>query len=226
MVKARREQVVGQTVALPTTMVVFAAMGILITSAAVVVFPQYESCRCMGSRQTRRAILAAGRGGDLDVHGGGCNAVGQYRRERRLARKRFCQRFSKAHLIPHGRPDHGNNRDYDACHGNCLPIRAVIFLAGSLAIRGGLGSIAGVLIADYWLVRKQGTNTRRSLSKQRDLWRLELASSICDAFGLLFCVDRVDNSKSQSALRLCVVCRVWRGIFCALGADGGYTAER
>src|SRR5262249_16826228 len=37
--KSQREQVVGQTVALPTTMTVFAAMGILITSAAVVVFP-------------------------------------------------------------------------------------------------------------------------------------------------------------------------------------------
>ena len=37
--KSQREQVVGQVVALPTTMTVFAAMGILITSAAVVVFP-------------------------------------------------------------------------------------------------------------------------------------------------------------------------------------------
>src|SRR6188768_2746986 len=37
--RSQREQTLGQTVALPTTMVVFAAMGILITSAAVVVFP-------------------------------------------------------------------------------------------------------------------------------------------------------------------------------------------
>jgi hypothetical protein len=40
--KSQREQVIGQTVALPTTMVIFAAMGILITSAAVVVFPQMK----------------------------------------------------------------------------------------------------------------------------------------------------------------------------------------
>src|SRR5205085_12413886 len=37
--KSQREQAVGQAVALPTTMVVFAAMGVLITSAAVIVFP-------------------------------------------------------------------------------------------------------------------------------------------------------------------------------------------
>src|SRR3978361_401591 len=40
--KSQREQIVGQTVALPTTMVIFAAMGILITSAAVVVFPHMD----------------------------------------------------------------------------------------------------------------------------------------------------------------------------------------
>ncbi|HEV8593879.1 MAG TPA: cytosine permease, partial [Pyrinomonadaceae bacterium] len=40
--KSQREQVVGQTVALPTTMVIFAAMGILITSAAIVVFPDMK----------------------------------------------------------------------------------------------------------------------------------------------------------------------------------------
>src|SRR5947209_14225388 len=36
---SQREQVVGQTVALPTTMVIFAAMGVVITSAALIVFP-------------------------------------------------------------------------------------------------------------------------------------------------------------------------------------------
>ncbi len=37
--KSQREQAIGQTVALPTTMVIFAAMGILITSAAVAESP-------------------------------------------------------------------------------------------------------------------------------------------------------------------------------------------
>src|SRR5690349_6936422 len=36
--RSQREQVVGQTVALPTTMFVFAAMGVLITSASAIIF--------------------------------------------------------------------------------------------------------------------------------------------------------------------------------------------
>src|SRR5215510_3374578 len=38
--RSQREQAVGQVVALPTTMTVFAAMGIMITSAAIVIYPQ------------------------------------------------------------------------------------------------------------------------------------------------------------------------------------------
>src|SRR5229473_428943 len=37
--RSQREQAIGQTVALPTTMTVFAAMGVIITSAAVVIYP-------------------------------------------------------------------------------------------------------------------------------------------------------------------------------------------
>jgi NCS1 family nucleobase:cation symporter-1 len=37
--KDQKAQVIGQAVALPTTMAVFAAMGVIITSAAVIVFP-------------------------------------------------------------------------------------------------------------------------------------------------------------------------------------------
>ena len=40
--RSQREQAIGQTVALPTTMTIFAAMGILITSAAVIVFPNAD----------------------------------------------------------------------------------------------------------------------------------------------------------------------------------------
>ncbi len=37
--RSQKEQAVGQVVALPTTMTVFAAMGVMITSAAVVIYP-------------------------------------------------------------------------------------------------------------------------------------------------------------------------------------------
>src|SRR5207253_2076575 len=37
--RSQREQVVGQVAALPTTMTVFAAMGVMITSAAAIIYP-------------------------------------------------------------------------------------------------------------------------------------------------------------------------------------------
>jgi NCS1 family nucleobase:cation symporter-1 len=39
---SQREQAIGQVAALPTTMTVFAAMGVMITSAAVVIYPQMK----------------------------------------------------------------------------------------------------------------------------------------------------------------------------------------
>src|SRR5207237_6174434 len=39
---SQKEQAVGQVAALPTTMTVFAAMGVIITSAAVVIYPQMK----------------------------------------------------------------------------------------------------------------------------------------------------------------------------------------
>jgi NCS1 family nucleobase:cation symporter-1 len=40
--KSQRDQVVGQVVALPSTMTIFAAMGVMITSAAVVIYPHMK----------------------------------------------------------------------------------------------------------------------------------------------------------------------------------------
>ena len=41
--RSQREQMVGQVAALPTTMTVFAAMGVMITSAAVVIYPHMKA---------------------------------------------------------------------------------------------------------------------------------------------------------------------------------------
>src|SRR5205085_3516274 len=40
---SQKEQAIGQVAALPTTMTVFAAMGVIITSAAVVIYPQMKA---------------------------------------------------------------------------------------------------------------------------------------------------------------------------------------
>ncbi|MBI5836720.1 MAG: NCS1 family nucleobase:cation symporter-1 [Candidatus Eisenbacteria bacterium] len=41
--RSQRQQAIGQTVALPTTMTVFAAMGVMITSAAVIIYPHMKA---------------------------------------------------------------------------------------------------------------------------------------------------------------------------------------
>ena len=53
---SQREQAIGQVVALPTTMTVFAAMGVMITSAAVVIYPHMKAGRALGSDETGRPI--------------------------------------------------------------------------------------------------------------------------------------------------------------------------
>src|SRR5438874_5616150 len=41
--RSQREQAIGQVVALPTTMTIFAAMGVMITSAAVIIYPHMKA---------------------------------------------------------------------------------------------------------------------------------------------------------------------------------------
>ena len=40
--KSQRDQAIGQVVALPTTMTLFAAMGVMITSAAIIIYPHMK----------------------------------------------------------------------------------------------------------------------------------------------------------------------------------------
>src|SRR5204862_3812232 len=48
--RSQREQVIGQTVALPTTMFLFAAMGVMITSATAIIFgePIWDPVKLVG----------------------------------------------------------------------------------------------------------------------------------------------------------------------------------
>ena len=102
--RSQREQVIGQVVALPTTMFVFAAMGVLITGAIVDLSTAEPTI--WDPVEARRPISRHRCGRDLDVHRRRRDAVGQHRRQRRVARQRLRQRLSAADLVPHRRPDH------------------------------------------------------------------------------------------------------------------------
>ncbi|MGC2236126.1 MAG: NCS1 family nucleobase:cation symporter-1 [Pyrinomonadaceae bacterium] len=150
--KSQREQVVGQTVALPTTMVIFAAMGILITSAAVVVFPQAKA----------------------DELWDPVKLVGQFSQPLIVAISMFTIIVATLSVNIAANVVSPAN-DFANAFPRWISFRTGGLITGILGIlimpwkilenpkfyidgwllgySGGLGSIAGVLIADYWLVR-------------------------------------------------------------------------
>jgi NCS1 family nucleobase:cation symporter-1 len=146
--RSQREQIVGQVVALPTTMAVFAAMGVLITSATVVIYGEaiWDPVKLVGRFQTPvvvaismfTAVVAT-----LAVNIA-ANVVSPA--------NDFANAFPRLIAFKTG--------------GLITGILAILMqpwklladpsgyiFTWLLGYSGGLGSIAGVLIADYWIVR-------------------------------------------------------------------------
>src|SRR5215210_7933557 len=162
--KSQREQVVGQTVALPTTMVIFAAMGILITSAAVVVFPQAKP----------------------DELWDPVKLVGQFSQPLIVAISMFTIVVATlsvniaANVVSPANdfPKYISFRTGGLITGiigilmqpwKLLADPSGYIFSWLLGYSGGLGSIAGVLIADYWLVRRKSL-ALADLYRQRGLY--------------------------------------------------------
>lgn len=155
--KSQREQTLGQTVALPTTMVVFAAMGILITSAAVVVFPNmkpadaWDPVKLVG--QFSQPVVVAISMFTIVVATLSVNIAANV--------------VSPANDFANAFPKLISFRTGGLITGIIgilmMPWKLLADPEGYifswlLGYSGGLGSIAGVLIADYWLVRKRNLN--------------------------------------------------------------------
>jgi NCS1 family nucleobase:cation symporter-1 len=155
--KSQREQVVGQTVALPTTMVIFAAMGILITSAAVVVFPHAKT----------------------DELWDPVKLVGQFSQPLVVAISMFTIVVATLSVNIAANVVSPAN-DFANAFPRFISFRTGGLITGIIGIlmqpwklladpsgyifwwlvgySGGLGSIAGVLIADYWILRQKNLN--------------------------------------------------------------------
>ena len=57
--RSQREQVVGQVIALPTTMFLFAAMGVLITSATTIIYGEVTGAAVYLARARSTRVSAA-----------------------------------------------------------------------------------------------------------------------------------------------------------------------
>ncbi len=148
--RSQKEQVVGQVVALPTTMFIFAAMGVLITSATVIIFGEaiWDPVKLVG-RFTSPVVVAVSMFtavvATLSVNIA-ANVVSPA--------NDFANAFPRLISFKTGGLITG-------LLGILMqPWRLLADASGYiftwlLGYSGGLGSIAGVLVADYWLVRSR-----------------------------------------------------------------------
>lgn len=169
--KSQREQVIGQTVALPTTMVVFAAMGILITSAAIVVFPgikpadAWDPVKLVG--QFSQPVVVAISMFTIVVATLSVNIAANV--------------VSPANDFANAFPKWISFRTGGLITGIIgilmMPWKLLADPSGYifswlLGYSGGLGSIAGVLIADYWLIRNKNLKLA-DLYRQKGVFSFE-----------------------------------------------------
>lgn len=148
--KSQREQIVGQVVALPTTMTVFAAMGVLITSATVIIYGRaiWDPVQLVANFRSPvvvaismfTAVIAT-----LAVNIA-ANVVSPA--------NDFANAFPKAIRFKTGGLVTGIIGILMQPWKLLADPSGYIF-SWLLGYSGGLGSIAGVLIADYWLVRRK-----------------------------------------------------------------------
>lgn len=152
--RSQREQAVGQVVALPTTMTVFAAMGVMITSAAMVIYPHlrpedlWDPVKLVGQFDSVLVI-----------------AVSMFTVVvATLAVNIAANVVSPANDFANAFPKWISFRTGGLITGiigilmqpwRLLADPSGYIFAWLVGYSGGLGSIAGVLIADYWLVRKK-----------------------------------------------------------------------
>ncbi len=148
--RSQREQVIGQTVALPTTMFVFAAMGVVITSATMIIYGEaiWDPIKLIG-RFSSPVVIAISMFtavvATLAVNIA-ANVVSPA--------NDFANAFPRAIAFKTG--------------GLITGILGIVIMPWKLladpsgyifnwlvGYSGGLGSIAGVLITDYWMVRRR-----------------------------------------------------------------------
>lgn len=146
--RSQREQVVGQVVALPTTMTVFAAMGVIITSATFVIYGEaiwdpmdlalkFES-RAMVAVAMFTVVIAT-----LAVNIA-ANVVSPA--------NDFANAFPRWITFRRGGLITGL-LGIAMCPWKLLADPSGYIFQWLLGYSGGLGSIAGVLVADYWFIK-------------------------------------------------------------------------
>src|SRR3989475_1530667 len=148
--RSQREQIVGQVVALPTTMSAFAAMGVLITSATVIIFGRAIWDPVQLVAQFKAPVVVAISMFTAVVATLAVNIAANVV----SPANDFANAFPRAIRFKTGGLITGIVGILMQPWKLLADPSGYIF-QWLLGYSGGLGSIAGVLIADYWLVRKK-----------------------------------------------------------------------
>ncbi len=151
---SQREQTIGQVVALPTTMTLFCAIGVIVTSAAMVVYPMakmsdlWDPIKLIGQFHTAWIVIIAM---FTVVVATLCVNIA-------------ANVVSTANDLANAFPKYISFKRGGVICGligllmqpwRLLADPSGYIFSWLLGYSGGLGSIAGVLIADYWFVHKQ-----------------------------------------------------------------------
>ncbi len=204
--RSQSEQIVGQVVALPTTMFAFAAMGVLITSASAIIFGEaiWDPVKLVG-KFTNPVVVAVAMFSVVVAT---------------LAVNIAANVVSPANDFANAMPKLISFKTGGLVTGligiAMQPWRLLADPKGYiftwlLGYSGGLGSIAGVLVADYWIVRRRTLDLRALYLKDGAYGGLESGGRRRDVRGLLPRVGRPRDPAHEAALRLRVVRRVLRG---------------
>ena len=205
--RSQREQMIGQVVALPTTMSVFAGMGVLITSATVIIYGEaiWDPVKLVGRFQAPvvvaismfTAVVAT-----LAVNIA-ANVVSPA--------NDFANAFPRLIDFKTGRlvDRHPGHRDA-ALASTRRSVRLHLQLAAGLLGRPGLdrGRAHRRLLARA----KATASARGPLSGRRSLPRLECAGSRGYRRRLCRCLGRSRGPGHEAALRLCLVRGLRRGL--------------
>jgi NCS1 family nucleobase:cation symporter-1 len=148
--RSQREQIVGQVVALPTTMSVFAAMGVLITSATVLIYGRAIWDPMQLAREFKAPIVVAISMFTAVVATLAVNIAANVVSPANDFANAFPRliRFKTGGLIT-------GLLGIAMRPWRLLDDPSQYIFSWLVGYSGGLGSIAGVLIADYWLVRRR-----------------------------------------------------------------------
>jgi NCS1 family nucleobase:cation symporter-1 len=151
--RSQREQAIGQAIALPTTMFVFAAMGVLITSASAILYgaPIWDPVKLVGHFH------------DPWVVGFAMFSVVIATLAVNIAANVVSPANDFANALPRWISFKTGGLITGLIGIAMQPWRLLADPKGYIftwlvGYSGGLGSIAGVLIADYWIVRRTNLN--------------------------------------------------------------------